>query len=146
MKIIKYFPSYQKQVKDFVISIHEEFGFPYNYELDYDLDDPDKYYKKQGGIFYLLLDNKSLIGTVAIRNLGNRKGELKRLYLKKEFRGKGLGSKLLNRVLDFCRKNDFAKIVLDTNKKQTSAQKLYKRNGFKVESEVKNIIFMSKDL
>ncbi len=62
MKIIKYSDSYRKKVKDFVISVHEEFGFPYNYELDYDLDDPDKYYKDQRGVFYLLLDDRNPVG------------------------------------------------------------------------------------
>jgi len=146
MKLIKYTNSYQKDVKDFVIAAHDEFTFPYDRKLDYDLDNPDKYYNNRGGMFYLLLDNEKVIGTAAVKKLDDKTAELKRLYVNKNYRGKGLGLQLFTEALDFCRENKIAKVVLDTNIKQKAAQKLYEKNGFKIDRVDKNTIFMSKIL
>ena len=146
MKLIKYTNSYQKDVKDFVIAAHDEFNFPYDRKLDYDLDNPDKYYNNRGGMFYLLLDNEKVIGTAAVKKLDDKTAALKRLYVNKNYRGKGLGLQLFTEALDFCRENKIAKVVLDTNIKQKAAQKLYEKNGFKIDRVDKNTIFMSKIL
>lgn len=145
MEVKEFTSSFQSRVKNLVISIHKEFGFPYDFRLDYDLDNPDKYYKKEGGVFYILVDDNKLIGTVALKRLGERDAELKRLYLKKKYRGRGLGQKLLNKALDFCRVKGIKRVVLDTNKKQVKAQKLYEKFGFGIDKVVNNTIYMSKD-
>jgi putative acetyltransferase len=144
--IIEYSEEYQEVVKEFVIAAHEEFGFPYNQDLDADLENPSIFYKDRGGVLYLLLDGTRLIGTVAVKNLGDGAAELKRMYLNKMYRGQGLGQRLLDHALVFCRERSFKRVVLDTNIQQVDAQKFYGRNGFQIDKTVKNAIFMSKDL
>lgn len=143
MKIEEYSDRYQQQVKNLVISIHEEFGFPYDFKLDYDLEDPGKFYTNVGGAFFILLDDNRLLGTVAIKKISKKNAELKRMYLLKEYRGQGLGSKLLDEAIEFCRGKAFKKVNLDTNIKQIGAQKLYQKKGFQISKIKGNTIFMS---
>lgn len=61
MKIRLFNPDIQPEIKKFVLGILNEFGFPHNPKLDYDLENLDKYYKDQGGIFYILEDKQRII-------------------------------------------------------------------------------------
>lgn len=140
--IVEFTNDYQPQVKALVVGIHEEFGFPYDFKLDFDLDDPVRYYTGAGGIFLILLDGKDVIGTAAVKKVDEKTVELKRMYLLPQYRGRGLGAKLLERALAFCREKGFQSCILDTNVKQESAQRLYARYGFEVHRREKNALFM----
>ncbi|MGH7928077.1 MAG: GNAT family N-acetyltransferase [Candidatus Binatia bacterium] len=118
--------------------IHDEFGFPYDLKLDFDLEDPIRYYTSAGGIFYILLNGGDVVGTVAIKKLDERVAELKRMYLLPKYRGHGWGAKLLEHALAFCRDKGFESCVLDTNVKQESAQRLYASYGFETYKQEKN--------
>lgn len=136
----------QPAVKEFVLSVLSEFNFQYNGELDYDLEDPDKYYKNQGGIFYVLeMDNK-IVGTIAVKNKNDGIAEIKRLYIDKDHRGKGYGPKLFDKALKFCKDNNFTKIILDTWTRFETAKLLYLSRGFKITSTRGEQIFMEKKL
>ena len=146
MQLVEYSPEYQQQVKQFVITSHEEFGFPYDRSLDFDLDDPKKEYLDKGGMFYILLDNGTVAGTVAVEKIDDDTARLKRMYVSPPHRGKGFGKKLFRKAMSFCKKKRFKKCILDTNKAQAAAQGLYIKHGFKIDKVVKNTLFMSKDI
>lgn len=55
---------------------------------------------------------------------------LEDLIIQREFRGHGLGSRLLNYALDYARKKDFKRITLLTDRVNAEAQRFYKRHGF----------------
>ena len=146
MHIEDYTNGYQREVEDFVVGIHKEFGFPYNFILDYDLENPDKFYSQVGGIFYLLLNREQVIGTVAVRKINDKFAEIKRMYLLPEYRGLGWGTQLLEKVLAFCREKGFKTCILDTNVTQEAAQKLYAKYGFEVYKKDGSTLFMHKSL
>lgn len=56
------------------------------------------------------------------------------IHLSKEVRGKGIGSKLMKKVLEEMRNKKVKKIVLDVSKKNKKAQKFYKKFGFEIDS------------
>ena len=56
-----------------------------------DMDDIQKNYFEQGGIFYVMTENGQIIGTGAILQLTGDICELKRLWLLPEYHGQGLG-------------------------------------------------------
>ena len=87
--------------------------------LDSDLMDIKNHYNKDdGGCFWIVEweDNSKIIGTVAIRkvkeiSLGDTNNdnpvnicELKRMFLSKQFRGKGIGQQMLDTALDYAKK------------------------------------------
>lgn len=132
--------------KNVILKGFADFGFSYHEEYDYDLNDPQKYYIDQGGIFYLLKENGKIIGTVAIINRKNHNAELKRMYVDKEYQGKGLGTLLLEKAVEFCKQHGFTKIEFETNKKFTVAHKFYQQYGFKIVNEDENSYYMEKEL
>lgn len=145
-RIVEFTNDYQPRVKALVVGIHEEFGFLYDFKLDFDLEDPIRYYTSAGGVFYVLLNGEDVIGTVAVKKIDERVVELKRMYLLPEYRGQGWGARLLEQALAFCREKGFKSCVLDTNTKQESAQRLYASYGFETYKQEKNDLFMRLDL
>lgn len=82
-------------------------------------------------------ENNNFIGYV-IYDILKESGEnyclIYGIHLSKEARGKGVGSKLIEKVLREMKAKKIKKIVLDVSKKNTKAQKFYKKFGFEIES------------
>ena len=57
---------------------------------------------------------------------------LSKLYLKKENRGKGLGSASLQLIFQYARENGFRSVCLTVNKHNDKAISAYRRNGMEV--------------
>lgn len=55
---------------------------------------------------------------------------LEDLIIHRDFRGNGLGSRLLEYAIDYARKKDFKRITLLTDRVNAEAQRFYKRHGF----------------
>ncbi len=64
------------------------------------------------------------------RELGPRVGELKRMYVARDLRGKRIGRALLDRLESEARKLGLARLVLETGNRSPEALALYKRAGF----------------
>jgi len=58
--------------------------------------------------------------------------------VKKEFRRKGIGSKLLTTAINICKERGKEKIFLEVRVSNTPAQSLYKKKGFKVVKVIPN--------
>ncbi len=144
--ISEYTPSDQQGAKQVVLNGLKDFRFEYHDIWDSDLENPKKHYIDRGGMFFVLKVDGKIVGTVAIINKGNNSAELKRLYVNKEYQGKGLGSKLLDAAIAYCKKHGFIKLEFETNKKFTKAHLLYQKRGFKTIKEDKSSYYMEKEL
>ena len=73
-------------------------------------------------------------GCVALRPLEGDPdaAELKRLYVRPEFRGAGIGRVLVTRVIEFARDAGYQRIQLDTLETMQAAQRLYLSMGFQI--------------
>jgi ribosomal protein S18 acetylase RimI-like enzyme len=89
-------------------------------------------YNKPAGALILAYSDNEAIGCAAVRKLDDETAELKRMYVKPQFRGHKIAQKLLQLSLDIARDLHYKKIRLDTIPSMTSAQKLYLSNGFYV--------------
>ena len=78
----------------------------------------------------MAVDNGEVIGSVALRDLGNGAVELKRMYLRPDQRGRGLGKRLLALALDWARAHGMRAVRLDTSERMVAAQRLYEAHGF----------------
>ena len=103
-----------------------EFDFEPDPELDDDLDDPDTTY----AALWVALDGDTVVGCVALRDLGDGTVQLKRMYLRPGMRGRGLGRQLLGVALDWARAHDMGRVQLDTSERMVAAQRLYEAYGF----------------
>jgi ribosomal protein S18 acetylase RimI-like enzyme len=70
------------------------------------------------------------LGMVAYRAISPTMCEMKRMYVKPEFRGEGIALKLVLRLIDKARRSHFEFMRLDTLPAMTSAIRLYRRLGF----------------
>ena len=96
-----------------------------------DLDDIQKSYSDNGGIFLAMFDDGKMICTGAIRKLEVDICELKRLWLLSEYHGQGLGYRMLQELLSFSREKGYKRIRLETDPiAQSRALEFYKRIGF----------------
>lgn len=89
-------------------------------------------YKPPKGEFYLLKIKDEIIGMGAFRKLKVDIGEIKRMYIKPKFRGKGFGKALLKHLLKMGETFGCSKILLDTGQFMITAQHVYRSEGFKV--------------
>lgn len=86
-------------------------------------------YAPPDGCILLAVENQELLGCIALRKITNETCEMKRLYVRSEARGKGLGRKLCERLMSEARAKGYAKMRLDTLPQMTEAIALYRSFG-----------------
>ena len=77
-----------------------------------------------------------IIAELRIDPFGKSEGYIKQVFLKDQYRGKGLGRKLLNRALNHLRKIKVEKIKVNVKDQAEEAASLYKKMAFKKKYEV----------
>lgn len=82
------------------------------------------------GAFLLVSRSGVPIGCGAIRRIEERTGELKRMYVRPEDRGRGIGGLLLDSLEAEARALGLSRLVLETGTRQQEALALYQRAGF----------------
>lgn len=66
----------------------------------------------------------------ALRRHGAGVGEVKRMYTRPEFQGRGIGGKILGEVEALARREGIAHLVLETGDRHPAAWRVYERGGF----------------
>ncbi len=94
---------------------------------------PGEYAPPRGQLLLARVDG-AVAGCCALRPLDNadypNAGEMKRLYVRKAFRGFGLGRQLAEAMLDAARQAGYACVLLDTLDDMEAARALYTDLGF----------------
>jgi ribosomal protein S18 acetylase RimI-like enzyme len=94
---------------------------------------PGEYAPPRGTLLLALVDGEPA-GCCALRPLDAtdypNAAEMKRLYVRKAFRGFGLGRDLAEAILDAARQAGYACVLLDTLDDMESARALYEDLGF----------------
>jgi putative acetyltransferase len=120
------------QIRDLVYAVLEEYGLkPDPESTDADLADIEQAYFASGGAFYVLEDrNGSIIGACGLYRIDERTCELRKMYLHRDYRGQGLGKRLLEDALIQARRRGFTRVVLETASVLKEAIALYQTYGF----------------
>ncbi len=107
------------------------------FELDFqdyetELADVAAHYAPPGGaVFVASAETGELLGVVGVRAIGDGIAELKRLFVREESRGTGLGRRLAERAVAFARDAGHAAIRLDSDlESMPVANQLYETLGF----------------
>jgi putative acetyltransferase len=85
----------------------------------------------QNVAFFVLRENGTPAGCGGIELVGREYGELKRMYVRPEFRGLGFGKLLLDHLADHARKHGVGLLRLETGIHQAAAIRLYEQAGFR---------------
>lgn len=122
-----------ESIRTLVFGVLGEYGLLAEHEgVDADLSDIEGNYIARGGLFDLVFDDAGqLIGAVGLYPRGGGVAELRKMYLAKHARDRGIGKMLLERVLLCARELGLGRIELETSSKLVEAIGLYKRYGFK---------------
>ena len=106
-------------------------------EIDLDFQDfetelktlPGKYQPPDGALILALVEGREA-GCIALRKISKDICEMKRLYIREEYRGLGLGKKLVGMIIDEAVNKHYQYMRLDTLPTMKSAQSLYSSFGF----------------
>ena len=103
------------------------------------------------GRLLLLYEEENLAGCVALRKIDDETCEMKRLYVRPDFRGRQLGKRLAEAVIYESRVIGYKKMKLDTLPIMTTAITMYRSLGFKPtppyrHNPVQGALFMELDL
>ncbi len=82
------------------------------------------------GVFFIVAVDGAAAGMGGLRGLTPTAAEVKRVYLRPQFRGLRLGEALLNRILDSGKALGYKSAQLDTAPYMQAAHRLYERFGF----------------
>lgn len=137
--------------------VNEEFGVNFDIEtmLEDDMNELEIYFPPDGRLVLVSEAGKSA-GLGCLKKLRNSMGEVKRMYVRPEFRGRGLGRGILEALLSEARDIGYSKVRLDSARFMRAAHSLYGSFGFQEiepynESEIppgfrEHWIFMEKTL
>lgn len=76
--------------------------------------------------------DSKIIGCIAIVHNNENEAQLRWFLSDPSFRGLGIGKKLLNDAIEFCRERKFKSVFLLTTDKQEKAVEMYKSIGFEL--------------
>ena len=114
-----------------ISSVLRSYGItPDEHTTDKDLVDIEASYWNSKGAFFVLLNGQEVIGTVALHHETDALCELCRMYLAPQYRGQGVGRRLLEHSVREARESGFKEMYLKTASVLVEAIALYKRAGF----------------
>ena len=99
-----------------------------NYSAE--LEDPTVKYAKPFGRLYVVYADGKLAGCIGLKKNDEKSCELKRLYVREEFRRAGIGKTLVEKIISDAKEIGYDRIFLDTFLFLESAIRMYKRLGF----------------
>lgn len=120
-----------------------------NYEEE--LSHLEKKYGLPDGRLYAAFWQEQLAGCIGLRRIDKRNCEMKRLYVRPEFRKNGIGDQMIAKIIADSREIGYSWMLLDTLPFLTGTLQLYKKHGFYEidpynDSPMENSIYMRLDL
>ena len=92
---------------------------------------PGTYASSKRGRLLLALEDEEVAGCVALRDVGGGVCEMKRLFVRAQFQGRGLGRTLAERIIAEARSRGYGRMRLDTLPAQMGrAVGVYRSLGF----------------
>nr|WP_246880538.1 GNAT family N-acetyltransferase [Sporosarcina sp. 6E9] len=129
----EYSIKYQDEVIDLILDIQQK---EYNVAITKD-DQPDlltieDFYKTGNGNFWVAILDNTVIGTISLLDIGNQESALRKMFVKKEYRGPKYqtASRLLDNALRWAKEKSVNAVYLGTTPQFVAAHRFYEKNGF----------------
>ena len=82
------------------------------------------------GRLYIAYYNEDLAGCIGLRKIDEQNCEMKRLYVRPQFRGKQIGDRLIQKIIEDAKEIGYSYMLLDTLPFLKNAIYMYKKYGF----------------
>lgn len=113
-------------------------------ELGHSVENIKNILKSFGKVLFFLFANNFLIGYVIAENKSIQDGRfvcyIDYIYVSEQFRSKNYGQKMLNSVINYCKKNSIKFLMLTFDTKDVRLNKFYKKNNFTRDNFIKTDI------
>jgi putative acetyltransferase len=123
------------QIVNLILNIQQnEFQVPITINEQQDLLNIPSFYQHGKGNFWVAKAKSEgeVVGTIALIDCGENVGTIRKMFVKKEFRGKehGIAQRLLDILESSSRENGITNLYLGTLERLQAAIRFYERNGF----------------
>lgn len=81
---------------------------------------------------FVLYDGVLPVGCASFKHYAEGTAEVKRVFVREEYRGRGLSRQLMQAVEEKARQRGYHRLILETGKPMVSALKLYTNMGYRV--------------
>ena len=115
-------------IKEYSVSLGIDLSFQ---DFDKEMAEFPAHYTRPDGRVFVAVEQGEAVGVVGVRMFSRRVCELKRMYVRPEFRGKGVGRMLAERAIREAREIGYDRMRLDTLSRLKEAVSLYSSLGFK---------------
>jgi N-acetylglutamate synthase-like GNAT family acetyltransferase len=88
------------------------------------------YYNNSYNFWYAVNAEGKILGSIGLKKINRQYGEIKKLFMIKEYRSKGVAQKLMETLLKAASKHQFKFLILGTVDKFEAAHKFYDKYGF----------------
>ncbi len=79
---------------------------------------------------FVARENGVAIACGALKRHADGIGEVKRMYTRPEYQGRGLGGRILSEIENLARSEGLDRLVLETGNRHPAAWRVYERDGF----------------
>ena len=121
------------KIVELILNIQQnEFQVPITINEQQDLLNIPSFYQQGKGNFWVAKSDEMVVGTIALIDCGEDVGTIRKMFVKKEFRGKefGIAQRLLDILEVSSRENGIKNLYLGTLERLQAAIRFYERNGF----------------
>ncbi|HMJ06023.1 MAG TPA: GNAT family N-acetyltransferase [Chthoniobacterales bacterium] len=135
IQIVPFASPFTEGVGALIVGIQrDEFQIQITLEDQPDLRNIPAFYQQEAGNFWVALAEGEVVGTVALLDLGNHQGALRKMFVHASYRGPrhGVATRLLDTLLEWSRLQGTKDIYLGTTEKFLAAHRFYERNGFRL--------------
>lgn len=110
----------------------DEFGIPIKVEDQPDLQDVPGFYQSGSGGFWVAEHGGQIIGSIALKDIGNGEGALRKMFVARDHRGgeSRIAARLLETLERFARDKGLRALYLGTTDKFLAAHRFYEKSGF----------------
>ncbi|WP_394775481.1 GNAT family N-acetyltransferase [Flavobacterium sp.] len=130
---------YADTIVDLILNIQQkEFNVAITIDDQPDLLNIQNFYYTNGGCFWGAFINDELVGTIALVKFSDNEAAIRKMFVKKEFRGKefSIAQQLLDTLINYCNENQIDDLYLGTISILEAALRFYERNNFnRIEKE-----------
>jgi len=133
VEIRRFDPADEEGATALIVSIqNDEFGIAITAEDQPDLQEIPDFYQRDAGDFWVAhTPDGEVVGTIALRDIGDGIGALRKMFVHPAHRGaSGLARALLDTLLAHARAHGLARIYLGTIDRFLAAHRFYTRQGF----------------